>query len=117
MPTKGEEQKKDGQGKPAKPVSESAQKANYDKQLRDTKESLNKEKKVSFMIPLAPGEPPDSEDTVTVNGYLYRIKKNCLVEIPESVANLLANKYKVEREAGRDLLADSSEEKQRALSK
>lgn len=63
----------------------------------DTKALLDLAPKVMFMCPLG-DEKPGSEEIVQINGYKYTIKKGHMVEIPQPVAAILANKYKVEME-------------------
>lgn len=64
----------------------------------DTKTLLDAEPKVSFICPLGPEEKAGAEEIVQINGYTFIIKKGHMVEIPNSVAQMLANKYRVEVE-------------------
>ncbi len=96
----------------AKPVSPEK---NYDLQVQRTKDALAQEPKVQFIIPLSPGEKEGADEIVIVNGYSFRIKKNCMVTIPKTVADILSNKYQVEMEAGRNHLIDNSEDRKTAL--
>lgn len=87
--------------KPAAPKV--ARKAHWPKEftptgdvLVDTKALLDLSPKVSFMCPLGADEKPGAEEIVQINGYKYTIKKGHMVEIPRPVADILANKYKVE---------------------
>jgi len=91
------------------------QQKNYDAQLKSTKAALDAEPKVLFMVPLSPGEKEGADDIAIVNGYSYRIKKNCQVSIPQSIANLLANKYKIEMTAGSEHRVEVSEKRMDAL--
>lgn len=79
------------------------------------KEHLEAQPKVSFLIPLLPGEPEGSYETVCLNGYLMQIKKGVLVELPEQVAEILANKYNVEMSAGSEKLVSRSPKVEEAL--
>ena len=83
--------------------------------VADTKTILDHAPKVSFMVPLGEGEKPGSEETVQINGYKYTMKKGHMVEIPKPVANLLANKYKVEMEVAQRAQAHATPEKSAAL--
>mgnify|MGYP003480043655 CR=1 FL=1 len=60
-----------------------------------TKELLSKQPKVRMMIPLDPGEKPGAYRTVIINGYRFDVRKNTMVDLPESVANLLAESYRI----------------------
>lgn len=80
-----------------------------------TKEKINAEEKVMFMIPVGIGEQPGGYDEVQINGHVWRVKKGEYVEIPRSVANQLANYYNVQLNAGSDMLANRNETTQNAL--
>ena len=67
------------------------------------------------MIPLMEGEKPGSVETAQINGHKYTLKKGTMVEVPEPVAKLLANKYKVELDAAKRSLAFGDERKRDAL--
>lgn len=82
----------------------------------DTKRLLDAEPKVMFMCPLAEGEKPGSEEIVQINGHKYTIKKGHMVEVPKSVAAVLANKYKVEMEVAQKAQAYATPERSAALS-
>lgn len=99
---------------PVRP-SETEMQKDYDLQRNRTKEILDAEPKIAFMIPLGPDEKEGAYETVMINGYGYQIMKNVLVEIPRSVAQLLANKYKVSSEAGRNMLVDAKKDRMEAL--
>jgi len=79
------------------------------------KEQLSKQPKVSFLIPLGPGENEGSTDQVCLNGYKLKIKKGVMVELPQQVAEILANKYKVQMMAGRESLVSRSAKVEEAL--
>lgn len=114
-PGSPEEKPKDNVATTPKEEAVKTDPKNYDAQVQRTKEALNKEPKVNFLINLSPGEKEGTDEIVIVNGYSYRIKKGCMVTIPESVAALLSNKYKVEMEAGKQHLLDNSEDRRQAL--
>lgn len=80
-----------------------------------TKANLEKEPKVNFIIPLTDGEKPGAFDTVQINGYRLTIKKGVLVPLPQSVAQLLANKYRISMEAGRENRIDRASDVEEAL--
>ena len=78
------------------------------------KEQLATQPKVSFLIPLGPGENEGSTDQVCLNGYKLTIKKGVMVELPQQVVEILANKYKVQMSAGRGSLISRSAKSTRA---
>jgi len=81
------------------------------KQTKMTEEKLAKEPKVSFIIPLADGEKPGASEIVNINGYQLNIKKGEMVEIPKSVASILADHYRITMNAGADKRIDRHEVK------
>jgi len=83
--------------------------------VAQTKAILAKKPKVNFIIPLGEFEKPGAYDTVQINGYRLVIKKGVMVEIPLPVAELLANKYKIQLEAGNEAKIDRSADVQDAL--
>lgn len=80
------------------------------------KETLDKQPKVSFMIPLSEGENEGDYETVCLNGYSMKIKKGEMVELPKQVAEILADSYKIQMTAGSDKLISRSKEAEEALS-
>ena len=80
------------------------------------KEALDKQPKVSFMIPLSEGENEGAYETVCLNGYSMKIKKGEMVELPKQVAEILADSYKIQMTAGSDKLISRSKEAEEALS-
>lgn len=82
--------------------------------VAQTKYILDNSEHVNFIVPQQEGEVGVEE--VQINGYKLTIKKNVMVSIPIQVANLLAEKYRINLEAGKDSRIDSSAEKSEALS-
>lgn len=80
------------------------------------KDILDAEPKISFLIPLMPGEVEGAYDTVCINGYVTQIKKGVMAPLPKSIVDILSNKYNIEMTAGREMLVDRDEETQKALS-
>lgn len=76
-----------------------------------TKAVLEREEKVHFMVPLAEGEKPGATHDVFINGFKTTVKKGVMTMVPRSVADLLANHYKVTAEAGADFRLDLNDEK------
>ncbi len=62
------------------------------------KEYLDGCPKVAFLIPLSEGEQKGAYDTVCLNGYLMKIEKGVMMDLPKPVVEILANKYNVEME-------------------
>lgn len=84
--------------------------------VANTKAILEKSKKVNFIIPLSPFEKPGAYDTVRINGYRLTIQKGVMVEVPEQVAKILAEKYRIAMTAGQDKLAGRDTNVSSALS-
>lgn len=81
-----------------------------------TKKILDKEEKVHFMIPLAEGEKPGANHDCFINGAKFTIKKGIMTTVPQSIANLLAEHYRVGMEAGSSFRLDMNADKQDRLS-
>jgi len=80
-----------------------------------TKKILDKEEKVHFMIPLVEGEKPGAIHDCFINGAKFSVKKGIMTMVPQSIANLLAEHYKVGMEAGAAYRLDMNAEKQDRL--
>ena len=83
-----------------------------------TKEKLSKEPKVTMMIPLDPGEKAGAYRTVQINGYRFDVRKNTMVALPQSVAQLLMDAYRITNDVLENNplnLSRADEEKRRAL--
>jgi hypothetical protein len=102
----------------AKPVktTPSAEQAKVNDVVKQTKEILSKSPHVQFIIPKTDTEPANSAETVQINGYRLTIQKGVMVNIPIQVANLLAEKYKINMTAGQEKRIDRDAEHQKALS-
>lgn len=81
-----------------------------------TRRTLMKAKKVWFMVPLSPFEKDGAYEEVYINGYRTTVKKGVMVEIPQPVMELLANKYRIETEAGKEFRIDRDDRTEDALS-
>lgn len=81
----------------------------------NTRRILEKRPKVRFMIPLGINEKPGAYDEAYINGYRYTIKKGVFVDIPDRVADLLAQKYQIEMEVGKDMRLDRATDVSEAL--
>jgi len=79
----------------------------YGKRKMEIAEVLKQQPKVSFLIPRAEGEDAElAYETVQINGHRMEIKKGVMVQIPQQVAEILAEKYRVQMEAGSDKRVD-----------
>jgi len=99
-----------------KPLSTAQTDETAKSDIQRMKEHLDAQPKVQFLIPLMPGENEGSYETVCLNGYLLKIKKGALVSLPKQVVEMLAEKYKVEMEAGKEMKIDRSPDVIEALS-
>ena len=61
-----------------------------------TGEKINKQPKVTIVVPLEEGEPENSVQNVSINGYKWSIKKGVMVSVPEQVARMIMKRLKVE---------------------
>lgn len=85
-----------------------------------TKEILNRDyPKVMISLPLYIGEKPGiSEDSCSINGYRYVVKKGVMVWVPEPVARIFMDHYNIqmgETETGQDALAHKTGDREAAL--
>lgn len=98
-----------------KPVAKVNVAASAMSDIQATKAILDAEPKVQFMIPLFEGEKPGSVHQCFINGYEVRVKKGIMTLVPQSIAELLADHYKITSEAGADFRLDLHPNKQNAL--
>ena len=90
----------------------------YSKISKEMKEHLESQPKVSFMVPRDPLESESlSYESVQINGYRMEVKKGVMVQLPQQVAELLANKYQVELNAGSDMRIDRQDQVRDALTR
>lgn len=82
----------------------------------ELRRALMSESKVRFAIPLYPGEKPGATHSVRINGVVFVYKKGVMYDMPESVANLLADSYNITMDAGRDMELGRSQDVETALS-
>lgn len=86
-----------------------------DYHARRSKHELTTGPQTMFMIPLGPGEKVGSTETVSLNGYRLNVKKGAMVKIPVAMAQIIAEKYQIEMEAGSHMLLDRSDAVTEAL--
>jgi hypothetical protein len=95
------------------PVANSDQGLKTDAKLTET--NLAKQDKVSIMIPLGQGEKAGTTHDCFINGHKITVRKGAMVSVPQAVAEMIAQSYQIELEAGSDFAIDSSDEKLNAL--
>lgn len=108
---------------PAQPTAHAPQveapveddKVRYDKRAHRMKKVLDEQPKVKFAIPLAQGERKGAYETVQINGYKLTIMKGEMVDLPQQVVELLAEKYKIGLEAGQEFRVDADQNRADAL--
>lgn len=83
--------------------------------IRTTKQILDAEEQVHFMVPLFEGEKPGAVHECFINGHKVAVKKGVMTMVPRSVAELLSEHYKINSEAGADFRLDLNADKQNAL--
>lgn len=71
--------------------------------------------KTNFMIPTT-GKNDNIPDYVCINGNEFLIDKGVFLELPMNIVEILANKYKIQMNLGRDVRIDGNKEKMDALS-
>lgn len=65
-----------------------------------TRRVLNAQKKVDFFVPLEPGEEMGAYDLVSINGVEFKVFKGSSNIIPEAVAKILKDKYRISNNPG-----------------
>lgn len=106
--------KKAPQAKEVAPVGDQTIHA-LNSDIKMTKNILDKEPKVQFMIPLAEGEKAGAVHDCFINGHHVAVKKGVMTFVPQSIATLLADHYKITSEAGEGFRVDLDDKKQTAL--
>lgn len=81
--------------------------------IAQTKYILDNSEHVNFIVPQQEGEIGIEE--VQINGYKLTIKKNVMVNIPVQVAQIVAEKYRINMESGKDKRIDRDSETSEAL--
>ncbi len=101
----------------AKPEEIKGEKA-IDKAIKSdaqmTKEALDKEPKIRFVIPLEEKEPKNATQYVAINGYEMYLQKGVPIDVPESVYLIVAESIRIDR--AEDMLLSRSEDVMEKLS-
>lgn len=85
-------------------------------QSHPMKAILDAEPKVLVMVPLFPGEKPNSMHPVGINGYFYYLRKGVMLEVPRSIGELVRQSFNLDAVAGEDIDLSKNEDKLNALS-
>lgn len=87
-------------------AEERTEKKKWEGKALAMKARLAGQSRVQFMIPLGFGEKRGAYETVIMNGYRLNIMKGVLVQLPQQVAELLAESYQMTAAAGQEFLID-----------
>ena len=90
-------------------------KKSLDSDIEKIKKSLASQPQVQFIIPLAMGEKPGAAEVVAINGYRLTVKKGTIVTVPQQIADILAEHYRIESGADQPKRLDTNPEAQQAL--
>lgn len=89
----------------------------YDKSKNEMKAVLEAQPKVTFMIPKIAGEADElAYESVQLNGFRVQIKKGTMVQVPQQIAEVLAEKYQIEMSAGQEMRVNRDDTVNEALS-
>jgi hypothetical protein len=81
----------------------------------DMKAILAKQRTVRVLIPLAPAESKNATELVCIQGYCQYVKKGIFVEVPEQVAEIIAQHLEIDLNLGSEFRLDGNSQKQDAL--
>lgn len=102
-----------------KPVTEQQVEKEWRSDIQKMKAHLEKQPKVSIMIPLEQGVPPEAADkipfVVNLNGYRLAIKRGVFVQVPQQVAEIVQERLESEGKIGSEYRLDRNPDKQAAL--
>lgn len=84
--------------------------------VAQTKYILENSPQTNFIIPLAEGEAPGTFEEPQINGYKVKVPKGTMVNIPIQIANILAEKYRIQMTAGQEKRIDRASDVSEALS-
>ena len=59
---------------------------------------LEAQPKVSILIPLEKGEGKGAQQPFTINGYRFDVPKGVMTQVPQQVADMVAERFNVELE-------------------
>ena len=119
-----EEEEEEEAPKAISKQQEAAAQRNADSALRtdarNMKAHLDKQKKISIMIPFEVGENPESGKNVpfhvNLNGYKMNLARGEYIEVPEQIADLIKERLESEGKIGSQWRLDRNSSQQDALS-
>jgi hypothetical protein len=79
------------------------------------RKELESQPRVKFFVPLSPGDPKGAQEFVGINGLFMWVPKGRYIDVPEQVAEILAESLSIDMTAGEDFRMDRDENKQTAL--
>ena len=84
---------------------------------KTTRDKIMAEPKIKFLVPLDINEKQGTILPVTINGWRLNIPKGIFIDLPQSIAVMLAEKYQITSEAGKefDLSNEENQKRQDAL--
>jgi len=62
------------------------------------KVTLEAQPKISILIPLEKGEGKGAQQPFTINGYRFDVPKGVMTQVPQQVADMVAERFNVELE-------------------
>lgn len=83
------------EAKTAKPAEKADIKKDFDATVADTKALLDKQPKVKMFVPLENGEPAGTILPVNINGHRYNVPKGQTVDVPQTVAEVIAESLRL----------------------
>jgi len=117
MPKKINQIKNKNETKPAEPVKapETNFKQKFQNKIDMMKNHLENQPKVSILIPLEKGEKKGAAQPFCINGYRFTVPKGTMTQVPQQVAEMIAERFNVELEVRGRSLEQMSSDTKRAL--
>jgi len=119
MPKKIKEANNENESKVVKPVPTSVQTSTpkQDVQMKadQMKANLDKQNKVTILIPLEKGEKKGAVQPFCINGYRFTVPKGTMTQVPEQVAQMISERFNVELEVRGQSLDQRDSETKTAL--
>jgi len=75
-----------------------------------SREKLAQCPQVDCLVPVIPGENPKIPEEVNINGVKFVLKKGVVQKVPLPVAKIIAEKYRIQMEAGHEARIDREKE-------
>ncbi len=94
-----------------------AEEADFEKTKNDMKAMLDAQPKVRTFVPLENGEKLGEFLPVNINGYRLNVPKGVYVDVPQTVADIIAESYNIyEQNSASAMRADRNDDVTNALS-